>query len=252
MAKKKSLLKLGRREATLGNQIPTRNEFHGDEGVPVKDIPLTTAIDRKELASILREPAAAALIFSELPGQPPTPIWQGKADTKIYVIGKFEKCTLRLIVGLTEEKLDLSGVTVAITVIEPKVGGLSEMKFRASYHPTTEDDLRILDHWLSRKIEMVMELGSVEELPADDQAQLPLTETPPPPGEEPTPVPPGTEPASPVALEEIAPALQALGTPDEEREKAHEREREITRQLVADREAAPPKIRRRNGREVRP
>jgi hypothetical protein len=231
------MLLLGSREADLGSQIQTRNEFHGEEGVPVKGIPLTTTVSRAEFCSILGDADAAAWYWVEKNGEPPTPRLQGRIDPVITVIGKFVDCRLKLTMGTNEVSVKLVAVILAGMSLTPLVGGVALFKFRADFHPTTEDDLRVLEFWLTRKIKIVTELGHVEEV-KQKQTELPLPE----------PADAATD-TTPIAADAAERQVERIGTPEEERDRAHQRERDITNQLLADREKdkAKPKRRRRGG-----
>lgn len=220
---------------TLGNQIQTRNEWHGKEGVPVKGIPLKFTIDRAEAASLYRETAAPDLLWLDKPGEPLKPLWQGIWELSRKMVGKFEDCGIKFYIGIDRALLALEPVQICDMWVEEKLGGMTQVDCRVDFHPSVDDDLRPLDHWLGRELEVEIRFGKIEELVVKDP-ELPLGEA-----KSPEAPPPKT-------------AEEAIAADEAEQKAADDlkaREQQIATEILADREKNPPKRRRRGNGEAR-
>lgn len=228
MAKKKpkQLLFLDQREAKLGAAINTwaLNLGAGGETAPAKGIPLTTSISRGELCSWLREPLAAESFFKTNAAGLAIPLWSGKVAPEIHFEGDFPDSALTIYAGINLIDIVLKPVTIKSVVAVPLDGGRLTVKFMAHYRPEENDDLRELERWLKHDVKIELTLGAIEdidnkqpELPMNDSSDTPKTL------------------ADAIAQDDRDTA--ALGSPDEERDRAKKRERDIALQIENDRNA---------------
>jgi hypothetical protein len=198
MAKQKNLLNLDQREAKLGNSINTWALKMGKtETAPAKSIQFTTSISRKEFCSLLREPLAGESFFNDRAGLS-EPLYAGKI-APIKIIGDFKDSRIQIFVGIDLYEIELDPVTLTNLECQPLTGGRLTLKFSAQYQPLEQDDLRELERWLAHDVKIAVIVGKVIEL-GEKQPELALNDSS------------DTPPAEPI------------GTPEEEREKARERQ----------------------------
>ena len=166
------MVKLERRDGTIGNSIQTRGEEHGEETLPAKDIPLTLMISRGELGEILREPLAGESFFNETAGFA-EPLYGGKI-APIKILGKFENSTVVITVGIDETEIRLAKATLASLTFDPTTGGMSSLKLQVQYHPQDSDNVALLEKWLNHECKIEIEIGQLAKPKKEDQQQLPL------------------------------------------------------------------------------
>lgn len=166
------MLKLERRDGTIGNAIQTRGEEHGDETLPAKDIPLTIMVSRPELGQILREPLAGESFFN-VTADFAEPLYGGKI-APIKILGKFEDSTVVITVGIDETEIRLTKATLASMSFDPTAGGMSILKLQVQYHPQDSDNVQLLEKWLNHDCKIEIEIGQLAKPKKTDQQQLPL------------------------------------------------------------------------------
>jgi hypothetical protein len=185
------MLSLDKRPCKIGVSINTRRELHGEDPVPAMDIPLVSILlSKEELNTLLDEKNGWDLWFNERKGKPAEPILGGKL--KPYaMLQKFKAASVALYVGLKPEMIELEGKLTKLK-LEPQIGGLTALSLTVQATPEMVDAARLLEH-LDALVDVSIEFGDADE---EEDAQDELD-------------------------------LAHVGTPEQERKKAHKREANI-------------------------
>ena len=161
-----------RRPCKIGPSINSRTERHGDDDVLAFDIPLSSImLNAGELNEILNEPNASEILFDQRTDGLKEPLFKNLKAFQIE--GKFEDSTLSLAVGLKQELLEFTNVTLKSLKLEPKVGGLTELSLTVRCTPELDHQLTTLFAFMNHDAEVYLEIGESTEKPSK-QPELPL------------------------------------------------------------------------------
>jgi hypothetical protein len=130
---------LAKRQAKIGNQIPSRGETHGDETVTALDIPLTDImLDELELGEIMREPRAADALFNKGNGAA-VPFF--RHIKPIALDEKIEGASITITHSIGNESIRLVNVKLAKIKLEPCTGGMTAMDCTVQCTPDLNEDV---------------------------------------------------------------------------------------------------------------
>jgi hypothetical protein len=161
---------LSKRQAKIGNQIPSRGEMHGDETVTALDIPLTDLmLDETELGEIMCQPRASAALFNDGNGTR-EPFFQNIKP--IALVDKIEGATVTITHGVENESIKLINVRLAKVKLEPCVGGLTAMSCTVQCTPDLNESVAKLLGRLNSTVDVEVECdyGKQAELPMERHA----------------------------------------------------------------------------------
>lgn len=205
------MLALDSRPAKTGVNLSTRREKHGDENPPAKDLRLKNILLTKdELNEFFDDKHAWDMLYNERKGKPADPFWAEKLGA-LPVPGKWRESMAAITFGLKPYTCTFTAARLSRVSLEPQVGGLTAMTLTLScLKSNIGGDLGSLDDYLDSTVHVSLAFGEPageeeDEDEDEDHPQLDLT-------------PQG-----------------AVGTPEKERGKAHERERTIAQQIEAER-----------------
>lgn len=204
------MIKLPKRDCMLPNQIPTRNEHHGDKLHQAMDVILTLAIDRGEFDSIMRR-ADAHRCFMVQNGDRWEPYFGGVIKP-IKLLGEFKDSRVTFFCGVQLTKIEMLKSTIEFRELEAMDGGIFSCKLMASALQT--DEMKSLYDFMGTGQKVAISVGKLVEVERKDQGELPLD---------------GAQPAE----------SAAIASPEAERSRAHSREREIAGSIERDRDEHP-------------
>lgn len=193
---------LSKRTGHVGCSIGGRRELHGEEPVPYMDIPYSVLITVAEAALITGDSHLADRWFDMHDGKLAE---RSLKDFKPYGLkGKFENSRATMWCGVNALEIKFPLVKFATLRFDPqKVGSMVELKFKIQSLITNKNNEIFL--WMDRDTDIELQFGEL--LVKDTQEELDLEHP------------------------DAAPAAKAVGTPDEEREKARLREVAIATEL---------------------
>jgi len=168
------MLTIDNRPCKIGNSINLRTERHGDEDVPACDIPLAgIMLQPDELNALLDDSRAHKALFTQAKnGKPAEPAFQ---KFKAFAMkDKFEGAAVVLIVGLTETEIELGEVNLARIMLEPQVGGMTEVSLQVQAKPDS-DDLAHLVQFMNHDANVTIQFGKLVESKKSKQQQLGLS-----------------------------------------------------------------------------
>jgi hypothetical protein len=173
------------RGATIGANINSRGEHHGDELVTAIDIPLEEImLDERELCALLGEPLAwRALFNAERGGGHVLPLFP-----KIKPIGlkeKIEEASVTINFGL-DDWIRVVPAKIAKIQLEPREGGLTAMSCSVQCTPELTEPLAHLLGKLKHDVSVTIDggqFGAQEELPLNTAGEGEANEPHDPPDE---------------------------------------------------------------------
>lgn len=148
---------LSKRQAKVGNQIPSRGEMHGEESVTALDIPITDVmLDESELGEILRQPRASVALFDDSSGQR-MPFF---AHIKpIALAEKIEGASVTLTHGVGQDSIRLVNVKLAKIKLEPCAGGMTAMDCTVQCTPDLTEKVAHLLGWINSVVDVEIDGG---------------------------------------------------------------------------------------------
>lgn len=258
------MLQLRKRPGRIGVSIGGRRELHGEEPVPFMDVPIAILITTTELNQLMGDPHTADAWFSTDGGKLAEPLLKNMKPYKLK--GKFKNSSATFTLGVNSLEVPMKGVTFATLGFEPQVGGMTQLKLKIQSPITNKNNEMFL--WMDRDADIELQFGELEL--KEVQGDLDLegggaanenASAGPNDGEDDED---SDDVRDATATLEDALAADALcahgnpmgedcdqcdaskiGTPEEERKRAHAREREIIQRIEADRNADKPKRGRR-------
>lgn len=215
---------LQQRLAGLGGSINGRTEFHGDEAVPAFDLKLQAImLDKPELIALKRDPTIWDRWFNERSGAAIEP---ADKDIKYFALNHvYENCKVTIWHALADDQsFEFDNCKLVKFKCLPAVGGLTEL--RCTLQSLIEDRHGIYK-WMGKDIRVALEFGDLK-LREREKAEA-------------------REPELQLGHPKDAAELKQVGTPEEERERAHAVERDIAQRIVDDRGGKPSRRRKANG-----
>lgn len=230
------MLTLNQRVCMIGGSVNTRCELHGEESIPALDIPLSAImLNASELNALLGEPLAHEALFNRRADHLTEPLFK---QLKPFALkDKYEDATVTLTVGLHQTPIVLKNVKLSKLKLEPQVGGLTALSLTVQCTPELDERITTLLAFMNHDAQAEIVTGK-RATKADQQPELPLGAhggEDDDPGDDDV----GEEgddeaepPAKPAKKTRAAkPKKNPVGTPEQERDLAHQREREIAAKL---------------------
>ncbi len=161
-------MKIKSRPCRIGASINTRTEIHGEDPVPMMDVPLVNLLlDAAELDELLG-PSSHVSLFANI--TPPMPQWHEKLKP-LQLVGKWKKSKISLSLPVGSD-IDLAGVTFAKLKLEPQIGGLTALSLTVQMGV-----MSVLLNYLDQPIVAQLELGEATAETTEDEPELPLEHT---------------------------------------------------------------------------
>lgn len=161
------------RPCKLGNSKNDNTEHHGEERVHTSTFALNgLMLEAEELNSMLAEPKAHKALF----------VRRDKIDEPVLrdcdpigLKSKYEGCTVTITLGgLSRVELPLDDCRLSKFVLEPKVGGLTELSLAVLCSPDDEQ-VTLLRKWLDSEVEAEIVFGNkATEKAKRKQRELPI------------------------------------------------------------------------------
>lgn len=201
------MLNLPRKPCDIAAHINARTQKNGDEHVPFMDIKLSMLLTAKQTASLTGESHIAEAWFKTEDGKLSDPLLKDWAPYRMNC--KFKDSLCVLTVGVNAKEIDLGNVTIKGCTFVPVDRGSTQLTCTVQAPITTKTNETLL--WMGHTIDAKLQFGEVQ---LDDaQEKLDLEGG----GED----------------DDADPAV--ADTPEQARDKAHERERRIAQQIEDDR-----------------
>jgi hypothetical protein len=201
------MLKLPRKPCTLAAHINARTQKNGEEHVPFMDFKLSMLLTAKQTASLTGESHIAEAWFKTEGGELSDPLLKDWAPYRMKC--KFKDSLCVLVVGVNAKEIDLGNVTIKSCTFEPVDRGSTQLTCTVQAPITNKSNETFL--WMGHEIDAKLQFGEVELEDAQEKLELEGG------GQD----------------DDAAPADD--DTPEQARDKAHERERRIARQIEDDR-----------------
>lgn len=204
------MLNLPRKPCDIAAHINARTQKNGDEHVPFMDIKLIMLLTAKQTAALTGESHIAEAWFKTEGGKLSDPLLKDWAPYRMNC--KFKDSLCVLTVGINAKEIDLGNVTIKGCTFVPVDRGSTQLTCTVQAPITNKTNETFL--WMGHSIDAKLQFGEVQ---LDDaQEKLDLEGG----GED----------------DDAGDAEPAVtDTPEQAREKAHERERRIARQIEDDR-----------------